>query len=70
MCTPAADLPESEYVKLMHCQKHNVFHLWVGKATIHLTPRELLLLGAAIDRWWRDHPEKVHELPKFKFEPR
>lgn len=59
-------LPESDYVKLYHCPDHDAFHLWLGKATVHLTPRELLLLGAAIDRWWRDHPESVDKLQPYQ----
>ncbi len=61
-------IPESDYVKLLHCDDHDAFHLWVGKATIHLTPRELFLLGAAIDRWWRDHPERIEQLTRFEFD--
>lgn len=61
-------LPESDYVKLYHCPDHESFHLWVGKATVHLTPRELFLLGAAIDRWWRDHPELIKQLKPYPFD--
>lgn len=63
------DLPETDYVKLYHCPGHDTFHLWLGKATIHLSPRELLLLGAAIDRYWRSHPEKAQALQQFDFFP-
>jgi len=61
--------PESDYVRLFHCPAHEAFHLWVGKATVHLTPRELLLLGAAIDRWWRQHPEELEKLEPFDLDP-
>jgi len=60
-------LPDSEYVKLYHCPDHDAFHLWVGKATIHLSPRELLLLGAAIDRYWQSNPEQVDAIEPFDF---
>lgn len=69
MCTPQADLPDSDYVKLMHCPAHGTFHLSVSKATVHLTPRELLLLGAAINRWWQEHPEQAGNIKPFTSNP-
>ncbi len=69
MCQNTPDPPECDYVRLIHCPSHDSFHLWLGKATVHLTPRELLLLGAAIDRWWREHPEQLHSLKPFDIHP-
>ena len=58
---------EHEYVKLMHCPAHETFHLCIGRASVRLTPRELLLLGAAINRWWDQHPEQVEKLQPFEW---
>lgn len=54
-----------DYVKLFHCPTHGTFHLYVGRATVHMTPRELLLLGAAIDRWWNEHRDQLESLQPF-----
>lgn len=35
----------------------------------HITPRERLLLGAAINRWWHEHPEQVDRIAPFDFTP-
>jgi len=69
MCVPDDQLSQTEYVKLMYCPKHQQFHLYVGKATIHLTPREVLLLGATIHRWWQDHPQQAQDIEPFIFAP-
>ncbi|MEO0587772.1 MAG: hypothetical protein AAF078_09045 [Planctomycetota bacterium] len=65
MCQTADAERETPYVKLMHCPEHGVFHLWVGKATIHLTPRELLLLGGSINAWWSRHPDQLEQIARF-----
>jgi len=58
-----------EYVKLFHCPKHNLFQLGIGRASFCLTPRELLLLGGAIERWWLRHPDQFHQIQPFNFDP-
>ncbi|MEM9250896.1 MAG: hypothetical protein AAGB29_00975 [Planctomycetota bacterium] len=65
MCQPTDADHEQSYVKLLHCGNHDTFHLWVGKATVHLTPRELLLIGGAINSWWQNHPEQLKEIQPF-----
>jgi len=65
MCQPADAMNDQPYVKLMRCHKHDAFHLWVGKATVHLTPRELLLIGGAINAWWKNHPDELERIQPF-----
>jgi|GEM_PF-6137340 len=69
MCVIRPIFPESECVKLYHCPNHDNFHLWLNKSTIHITPRELFLLGAAINRWWHEHPDQVDRIASFDFTP-
>ncbi|MEX2213895.1 MAG: hypothetical protein WD768_07195 [Phycisphaeraceae bacterium] len=45
-------------VRLYRCQ-HGTMHLNLGHATFHLSPRELLLIQRAIDRWFHEHPEHL-----------
>lgn len=66
---PDANDHTGDLVKLHHCPTHGCFHLSVGKATVHLTPRELLLVGAAIERWWNEHPDEIDKLPLFNWFP-
>ena len=69
MCHPADAERETPYVKLMHCPEHDMFHLWVGKATVHLTPRELLLLGGSINSWWARHREQLEKIAPYDMFP-
>lgn len=64
---PPQPLPEASYVKLYECPNHGCFHLSIGKVVVSLTHRELLLLGASINRWWEQHPEQVERLEPFDF---
>jgi len=69
MCNDDVHNMETDLVKLAHCPTHDVFHLGLGKATIYLTPREVLLLGAAINQWWQDHPEHLNAVRPFVLLP-
>jgi len=56
---------EADYVKLFHSTPLGCFQMVVGNVTVNLSARELLLPGAAIDQWWREHPEQVQQLKPF-----
>lgn len=69
MCRKYIEDQETQFVQLMHCPEHNRFHLCLGKASLQLTPREVLLLGATIDRWWKNHPDQLKEVRPFVMLP-
>lgn len=60
MCRMQDDAPDRR-VRLYQCQ-HNTFHLNVGQTTLHLSPSELVLIGQAISKWAKQHPEWVDGL--------
>ena len=53
MCDRGHDI---ETVRLRKCD-HGTFHLNVGPVTMHLTSRELQLIGRVIERWAETHDE-------------
>ena len=53
--------PPIEHVRLVPCG-HGNLHLYLGKQTLHLTPRELGIIGSVISRWLRQHPSLLREL--------
>jgi hypothetical protein len=50
-----------ERVKLVRCP-HGKFHLNLGGMSLHLSTRELLLIGQAVNRWIQHHPETLTRL--------
>ncbi len=50
-----------ERVRLSRCD-HGVFHLYLGGQTLHLTARELLMIGQVISRWVHTHSDLLSEL--------
>lgn len=48
-------------VRLTRCQ-HETYRLNLENMTLHLTAREMLMIGQAINRWVQAHPQVLAAL--------
>lgn len=53
--------PPMEGLRLARC-RHGAFHLDLGRQTLHLCTRDLLMIARAINRYVGNNPTVLHEL--------